>query len=249
MTEPTPYLSDWWRWWSNPLINMHPSQRQALPFTEVQLEELNYLMFLELRSILSLSDKPDNHLEEQPQLRSFGLGNLNQLSAETIKIAVLGLDSKILHANAQQWKKNYGIESAEDVRSIIQMWNQIPHKLKAWQESLLLEINATPEAALDLQKRALLVLGAYVMSFYPDFYTRWALTLPLDIALTLKSIDPIPQECKHAMNDWLEASLNALHQQVLARYPSEDLDVDVEEDDKELEALSELIDLERFDDA
>lgn len=249
MTEPTHYLSDWWRWWSNPLVNMHPSQRETLACTEIQLKELNYLTLLELRSILSLPDKPDSHLDQQPQLRSLALGSFDELPAETIKIAALSLDARILHSNAQQWERNHGIQSADDVRSVIQVWNQIPHKLKPWQESLILTLSAVPDENFDFKKRGLLVLGAYVMSFYPDFYVRWALTLPYEITLFLQSTDPVPQECKPTMDNWLESPLNALHQQVLARYPSEDFDVDIEGNEDEQEALSELFDLEGFDDA
>lgn len=249
MTEPTYYLSDWWRWWSNPLINMHPSQQGFFACTQNQREELTYLSFLELRSILSLSDKPDRHLEEQHQLRSLALATFDELPAEAMKIAALSLSAGILQNNAQQWEKNYGIQSADEVRTIIQLWNQIPHKLKPWQDSLLLTLGATPDTSLNFQKRVLLVLGAYIMSFYADFYKRWALTLPYEITLTLQSIDPIPQECKSSMESWLESPLNTLHQQVLSRYPSEDLEMDIEESESEQEALSELLDLQEFDDA
>lgn len=249
MTEPTPYLSDWWRWWSNPLINIHPSQQKVAVSAQNLPEQPSHLLFLELRSSLSLTDKPDENLEEQHRLRSLALGNFDGLTSETMRIAALSLDSRILQTNAQQWESNYGIRSAHEVRSIIQFWNQIPHKIKPWQDSLTFTLANEPISNLDIPARASLVLGAYVMSFYPDFYKRWALTLPYDITRTLRSIDPVPQEYKSEIDHWLESPLNSLHERVLARYPSEEFEIDLEESESEANALNELIDIPEFNDA
>lgn len=250
MTESINYLSGWWRWWSNPLINIHSTQRDMMPYAKAQLEDLDFLQFLELRSILSVADKPDRALDEQIEIRSMALATPEEVSALNMKAAVLSLDSAILQTNAHTWERIYGVKSADEARSIIQLWNQIPYTLKSWQESLIINLNASKQETYDLQERATLVLGAYLTSYYPDFFKRWSLTAPYRITLLLKSIDLFPDDCKPAIDNWLIPLITELHKTVLLRFPENTPELpEYEEDLQEQEALAQLASLEDFDNA
>lgn len=247
--ESIKYLSDWWRWWGNPLNNIHPTQQDMLPYAKGQLQQLDYLLFLELRSILSLPDKPDRALDNNPEIRSLSLATDTEMEIIQMKSAVLSLEPSILQANAQHWSEVYGVQAPEDVRATIQLWNQIPYKLKPWQESLILNLSTTAQNIFDLKDRALMVLGAYLMSFYPDFFKRWSMTIPYAITLILKSTDPIPEDCKTTMDNWLKPALDKLHRQVVSRYPQETVELPTDGDEEEDQALAQLHNLEEFDDA
>lgn len=249
MTESINYLSDWWRWWSNPLINMHSSHQTALPFQKEQLKELDFLMFLQLRSILSLSDKPDPLLDEHAEIRSMALATTEEREGLFMKAAVMSFEASILQTNAHNWEKNYGVSSADDVRKIIQLWNQIPYKLKPWQESMILTLQSSSPRNFGVPERAQLILGAYLMSFFPDFFKRWSLSIPYEVTLVLKSIDLLPEDCKSTIDSWLQPAFAGLHQQVLERFPSQTAELPIDEDSLEQDVIGQLHSLEGFDDA
>lgn len=240
MSEPLMYLHDWWRWWGNPLIGIHESQLVNLPYPLEKLRAADHLLFLEMRSLLNLPELPDHYMVERPQLRSVALGNISQTGATFGKLATLSLNNSILQANAQKWIEHYGVKSPEEIRQVIQWQKEIPYALKPWRESLLITLNQGDSYSMHMESRALLSLGAYLMSFYPNFYTRWCLMAPFEVTLILKSCDPIPEEVQASFENWIEPMLNGLHESILSTYPSDDietLDLDDTESDDSLETL------------
>ena len=189
MNDPLNYLHDWWRWWGNPLAGIHDSQMIHLPYATEKLKEPNYLLFLELRSTLTLPDTPDPYLVERAQLRSLALASQKEICEVFTQAATLSLGPNILQASAQKWNQHYGVDSPDQVRQIIQWRNEIPHALKAWRESLLITLDQGDSYSMHMHSRALLSVGAYLQSFYPGFYKRFQLTLPYEIMLILKSVD------------------------------------------------------------
>lgn len=240
MSDPLSYLHDWWRWWGNPLEGIHDTQLLHLPYARDQLKNMSYLLFLELRSTLTLPDVPDRGLEGQPELRSLALSSHELLGNLFPQVATLSLGNSILQASAQKWEQHYGVASAEQVRQIIQWRQEVPHALKPWRESLLITLDQGDAYSMHMQNRTLLGLGAYVQSFFPAFYKRWALTLPYETTLVLRSVDPIPEEAQSSFQGWLAPMLSELHRQVLASHPSEDIDpIEIDSPD-EAAALAEL---------
>lgn len=249
MSESIKYLSDWWRWWSNPLINIHQSHIEMLPYAKKQLEELDYLFFLELRSILSVPDKPDRNLQNQNWLRSFALAEPDELQTLKKYYAVLTLDAGILQTNAQNWNERYGVRSPEEVRELIQLWNQIPFKLKSWQESLILNLSASAQHKFSIDERYMIAMGAYLLNSHPNFFKRWSLTIPYSTGLIIKSIEALPEESIGSMHEWLANIPAEIHKSVATRYPISSEEMPFEESQTETDALSALENLESFDDA
>lgn len=240
MKEPAPYLHDWWRWWGNPLINIHESQLIHLPYAREQLKDIDYLHFLEIRSTIGLPDLPDRHLVERNQIRSLAISNPEKIGAVFNQVGVLSLGPSILHASAQKWEQHYGVSSPDQVREIIKWRNEIPHGLKPWRESLLITLDQGDAYSMKMPTRALLGLGAYLQSFYPEFYKRFELTLSYEITLILKSVDPIPQEAQSICEVWFEPMLNEIHKQTLADYPDDEIETFEMIDDEEVKALDNL---------
>jgi len=233
MSEPISYLHNWWRWWGNPLAGIHDTQLLHLPYAREQLKNMSYLLFLELRSALTLPDVPDRCLVSQAELRSLALCSHQQLGELFPQVATLSLGNSILQASAQKWEQHYGVDSAERVRQIIQWRQDIPHAIKPWRESLLITLDQGDAYSMHMQNRTLLGLGAYVQSCFPDFYKRWALTLPYEITLILRSIDPIPEDAQASFQNWLAPMLSELHKLVLASYPNEEIDpIDIDDPDE-----------------
>lgn len=243
------YLSDWWRWWSNPLINMHNSHIQQLPYAQKQLEEIDYLFFLELRSILSMPDKPDRNLRSNQWLLSLALASEEDLQHLKKLYAVLTFEPAILQLNAHAWSDRYAIRSSEEVRDIIQLWNQIPHKIKSWQESLISNLNVLPNSKFSLDERFMIALGAHLLNFHPNYFKRWSLTIPYNIALVIKSVEALPEASLESLNEWLGKTQTDIHQTVLNRYPNRDVDYPFEASESETAAISALENLEDFSDA
>ncbi|WP_370263616.1 hypothetical protein [Limnobacter sp.] len=240
MNDSSNYLQDWWRWWGNPLVSIHSSQVIHLPYATELLKQPSYLLFLELRGSLALPDTPDAYLIERPQLRSLALAEQEEISETFVQAATLSLGPNILQASAQKWSQHFGVDSPEQVRQIIQWRHEIPHALKAWRESLLITLNQGDSYNMHMHTRALLCVGAYLQSFYPNFYKRFQLTLPFEITLILKSVDLIPQEAQASCESWFEPMLVALHERVLLRYPSDDIEPFDLQEDEETETLAKL---------
>ncbi|HEX4844513.1 MAG TPA: hypothetical protein VFV57_12640 [Limnobacter sp.] len=249
MAESLTYLSDWWRWWSNPLQGMHASHRAMLPYTEAQMEQLDHLMFLELRGLLNLHDVPDQALLDHPALRSLALAEQVHCKTLYTAAAALCMDASILQTNAQTWKLTYGLEHTDEVRALVQMWGQIPLSLKPLQGTLSTRLAQQEQALLSLEQRAQLALGIHLRSRCPHFYRRWALGVPNGLVCLIDAHEKPGEDAQQALGDWLEAGIAQVHQAVTAKYPVHPIDVPIEADADEQAALDGLMRLEEFDDA
>lgn len=205
----------WWAWWSNPLRGMHEDHKVALPLTNAQLSCLDYFQLIQVRSVLGLPDTPDEQLTSKLELRSLALASLEQVSTYLMPISVWSLDSSILHARAQDWEAYYGVTAPEQIREMVVLRNDIPRELFVWHDGFAAQLKQLMPRAVQLKERALISLGVYLKSFYPDFYARWMFTLPIELSNLLEKLDCIPMDYFEQVDQLVHSNIQQLCKEVL----------------------------------
>lgn len=213
----------WWAWWSNPLRGMHEDHKFCLPLTNAQLSTLDYFQLIQVRSVLGLPDTPDEQLSSKLELRCLALARLSQVSAHFLPLAVWSLDSSILHARAQDWEAYYGVTSPEQIREMVVLRNDLPRELYVWHDGFSAQLKQLMPRAIPLQERALLGLGIYLKSFYPAYYARWMLVLPIELTNTLGKMEGIPLDYFDCIDQLTNSSILGLCNEVLKGFQPGDL--------------------------
>jgi hypothetical protein len=219
------FASQWWVWWSNPLIGIHPEQKVKLGLAPSASNDLDYFQLLQLRSSLSLADIPEEGMLQKPDLCYLALANSSQLEAHFISLAVWSLDSGILHARAQDWEANYGVTSPQTIREIIESRKEISSQLYVWHDSFAGQLRMLHSQALHVSYRSLLGLGIYLKSFTPQFYERWVLTQSATIQRVIGQLDPIPVDSQESADQWITPCLKNLIQEIQQAFPADDLEM------------------------
>ncbi len=239
MTESTRFGAQWWAWWSNPIRSMHPENQAVLPLTAMQIQKMDYFQLLQLRSVLALPDMPDTNLEAKPELRSLALASREQIETCFMKWAVWGMDSSILHARAQDWQANYGVTSPDTIREIVTLRNEMPREIYVWHDTFANQLKTLNSKAILISDRTLLSVAIYLKSFFPGFYLRWKLTVPLEISTLTAKLESIPLELWDHMELLTAKDISALHAQVYQPFADEDF---------EMPGLGDMPELEEFQD-
>lgn len=210
----------WWKWWSNPLTNIHPSHKDRIPFaigkdTEKPLE---YYQLLQIRSLLELEDLPGPTLETQPELVALAAAPVESVEKHMHKLCVLTMDNMVIHLRPQEWESRFGITSAEAIRLTIEQYRSIPPTLSKWQFATAIAINQHENLVLKAPARAILGLGIILKSFFPQFYKRWVLTTDQQTTKLLNQIDPIEESAWTEIIEWIGADLKALYEETAKEY-------------------------------
>lgn len=228
--------TQWWSWWSNPLIGIHPDHRLGLDFNLLNTNKIGYFHLLELRSLLGLSDLPDEQILARAELRTLALSQLEIRQPNLYKFSLLTLDSAILHARPQDWEAHFDVKSPELIREIIGLRNEFPEPLLQIQSKTSRHIAQSLKSHMSIGQRADLGLGIYLQSFFPKFFARWKLTQSNELNLLLKHSENIPEELWDSTNRWIENELQSLHSSVVSTFEVEEIDVGFSDEDlKQLE--------------
>jgi hypothetical protein len=225
----------WWKWWSNPLIHIHPNHRDRIPFNIGKDSEkpLEYYQLLQIRSLLELEDLPGPTLETQPELVALAAAPVESVEKHLHKLCVLTMDNMVIHLRPQEWESKFGIASAETIREIIEQYRSIPATLSKWQFSTAVNINQNENLVLKAPARTILGLGIILKSFFPQFYKRWVLTTDQQTTKLLNQIDPIEESAWNEIIEWIGADLKALYEETARQYVEPDISMteDFEDDD------------------
>ncbi|WP_334118557.1 hypothetical protein [Limnobacter sp.] len=220
MSIPEPMQVVWWKWWSNPLINIHADQLERLPF-ETNRETnkaLDYFQLLQTRSILELDDIPEPSLQDKPELISISLADSATVERHLLKLATLTMDTSIIHARPQEWNSKFGISSPEEIRQIIEHYRSIPYRLSKWQFSVASLVNHNDNMMLPTHTRTQLGLGLVIKSFFPSFFQRWSITSSRSVTSLIKQIDPLEEGLWNETIGWIDAELAALFEETANQY-------------------------------
>lgn len=239
MIEELTLATQWWSWWSNPLIDIHPDHRLGLDFKLLNTNKIGYFHLLELRSLMGLSDLPDEQILARSELRSLALSQPEVRQSNLYKFSLLTLDSAILHARPQDWEINFDVRSPELIREIIGMRNEFPEPLLQIQSKTSRHIAQSLKNKMSIGQRADLGLGIYLQSFYPKFFSRWKITQSKEFNALLKHSENIPEELWDTTNRWIENELQSVHNSVLSTFEIQDIETGFSEEDLKL--------LEEFD--
>jgi hypothetical protein len=236
------YASHWWAWWSNPVNQIHEDHKNTLPLTNDQLENIDYVHLLQIRSTLSLSDLPDELLETRMELRSLALATPAQFDQHLVRFALFTLDSSILHARPQDWESSFGVTSPELIREIITLKNDLPTELIQWQEGVARYLTNSLKKQLLIQERARVGFAIYLRSFFPRMYSRWLLTQSNEILEWANALETIPTDLWDVIDNWSSPSLVALHTEIYATFEIPTFEMPMGDDfDSEMFNLDEMM--------
>lgn len=221
-------------------MNVHPTQSAAINLPGTPGPTMDFLRFVELRSVLDLAELPDDAAAEQPWLLSLAIAGTEELDNTQIYFALLSMDSSILRLNGQDWERNYQVKTADEIRRIIQLWNEVPASVKSWTSSFLRQLNPNEAGSMDLIKRAQLGIAVYLFSYYPNIFKRWVLTVPYEIALQMKITDPLPIDIQSTVERWLNPPLLALLQNLEDKQSSNIPELELDDEEGTTKALNTL---------
>ncbi|MCR2747242.1 hypothetical protein [Limnobacter parvus] len=226
--------TQWWAWWSNPLVNVHDEQLAVLPVITQKTQKLDYFKLFELRSVLALPDMPDDSLDTKLQLRALALASRSQLESHFLKLAVWGMDTSILHARAQDWQSNYGITSPDHIREIVTLRNEMPGEIYVWHDTFASQLKMLNSQPVLVGDRALLSLAIYLKSFFPLLYARWKLTVPLAISELASKLESIPLDLWETIDSLTSFAIESLHHEIFEPFKADSMEM------PDLEGLDEL---------
>jgi hypothetical protein len=226
MSMPETLKMVWWKWWSNPLINIHPEHLERIPFAQNKDKPMEYYQLLQIRNILELEDLPGPTLDTKPELIALATATAEQLGKHLFKLCVLSMDTMIIHARPQEWESKFGITSADTIRQTIELYRSIPTRLSKWQFSAATLINQDDNRVLNAQDRAQIGLGLILKSFFPAFYKRWAITTAHPIYRLINQIDPLEESTWNEIIEWINPELNALYEEIASDYQEPDMQIE-----------------------
>jgi|GEM_PF-3932017 len=228
MNIPEPMQMLWWKWWSNPLINIHAEQLERIPFeTNHRTGKIqDYFQLLQTRSILELDDIPEPSLQDKPELVCISLGNTATIEKHLLKLATLTMDTSIIHARPQEWNSKFGVSSPEEIRQIIEHYRSIPYRLAKWQFSVASLVNQNDNEILTIHTRTLLGLGLVIKSFFPSLFKRWSVTSSRSITSLIKQIDPLEEGLWNETIGWIDTELAALFEETADQYREPALEIE-----------------------
>lgn len=217
--------TQWWVWWSNPLIGIHPEQKLRLEIAPSVLSDIDYFQLLQLRSSLGLADVPEEGVLQKSDLRYLALASSIQLEAHFTSLAVWSMDSGILHARAQDWEASYGVTSQQTIREIIESRKDISNQLYVWHDGFVSQLRMLHSQPMHVNYRSILGLGIYLKSFTPLFYERWVLTQPTSTQRVIGQLDPIPANSQESAEQWINPCLKNLMTAIQQDFPADDLEM------------------------
>lgn len=217
----------WWKWWSNPLTNIHPNHLDRIPFnTNRQSEKpLEYFQLLQIRNILELDELPGATLETQPELVALAATPEEEVAKHLHKLSVLTMDTMVIHARPQEWESKFGITSPETIRQTIEKYRSIPAQLSKWQFATATIVNHDENMIIKAPARAILGLGILLKSFFPQFYKRWVITTDQRTTKLLHQIDPIEESAWNEIIEWIGTDLRTLYEDTARLYVEPDLSI------------------------
>lgn len=226
MSIPDALKMQWWKWWSNPTINLHADHLNRVPFSIHPDKPIEYFQLLQIRNILELEELPGPTLETQTQLVALAVASNEQVTQHLQKLCVLTMDNMVIHARPQEWDSKFGIISADAIRQTIEWYRSIPTTISKWQFNAATIINQDENVVLTAKTRAMIGLGIILKSFFPQFYKRWLITTERSVTKTLATIDPIEESAWNEIIEWMGADLQALYDEVAPKFQEETLNID-----------------------
>lgn len=228
----------WWSWWSNPITGLHDTNRSAmlsaLPMSQARPD---FLRLLEMRSILNLPELPDSTLVDRPWLRCLALASVDDCLNHLRPLAALLLDANILRLKSVEWLEQLGVGTPEEIRDIIQMWNEAPSDVKHWSNSFLRTRTPLELKAWTLSHRVQVGLAVYLKSYYPLLCRRWLLTQPHETSLVLSVIEPLLDSHRERIEQWITPHLQRLAASIEPHFIEEIPELSLEGEDPFEEGL------------
>lgn len=228
------YETQWWAWWSNPVVGLHEEKMTRISVPRSLFGSLNYFQLIQVRSTLGLDDLPDELLTQCLELRSLALANTADHQDVLLKLALLTMDSTVLHCNAQDWETQYGVTSADQIRRIVVLKNEFPRELLQWQEINAHRLRADSAQDIHLDARIQLGLALFLKSFFPRFFKRWELTQSNQIGVWTSNLELLPEDRWETLHEWCKEMFTSFHSSVYSAFELPDLDFD----DSDLRGLS-----------
>lgn len=226
MSRPLSMQIAWWRWWSNPLVGLHPENMANLPFLPKADKPIDYFQLLHTRSIFELSDIPDNNLEAKPEFMSIALADPSVLERYLIKLSAFTMGHNIINVRPPEWESHYGIATPELIRQMIEHYRSIPPRLSKWQAQIAYTITQTTHGSFPVRDRMMLAIGVLLKSFYPAFSKRWIITQSTQTARLLETLDPLEEGLAADAMDWMNNELAKLHEHISADFEEADIELD-----------------------
>ncbi|HEX4878579.1 MAG TPA: hypothetical protein VFV39_01935 [Limnobacter sp.] len=226
----------WWKWWGNPMLGIHADHVSSLPFVDIAsaADITDYFKLIQVRSHFELPDVPDQAATSNHSILAATLARPDQISAHLTNLAVLTLSSGIIHARPAEWQAKYGVESADEIRKIIEHFRAIPQALSTWHHCA--PAHLPEESNFGLEQRAVLGLGVFLRTFFPSIYQRWALTQSYDLLKAVKQLEPFRDIHWNEIMAWLEAGFTSLSDEITAAYQ----EAKIELNENEIEEFTPL---------
>lgn len=206
----------WWVWWSNPETGIHPDWKDELQNDPYLDQSDNILALIQKRSMLGLSDVPDEQFANHPWAMALVLAPEELRLSCTVKFGVLTLDNSVLHARPHDWKSQFNVDTAENIRTLIQLKNDIPHPVSRWQDQVANLIANNTSDSLWITERQKIGLGVYLRSRLPQLWKRWTLTESRMIKQWVERLPLLDEHQLEALETWIADDITPLTETVLA---------------------------------
>jgi hypothetical protein len=216
----------WWKWWGNPLQGIHPDHISSLPFVGIasSADLTDYFKLIQVRSHFELPEVPDQAATSNPTILAATMARPDQVREHLTNLAVLTLSAGIIHARPAEWQAKYGVESADDIRKIIEHFRAIPQALSSWHHCAPAYL--PEDSSFGLEDRASLGLGVFLRTFFPSIYLRWALTQSYDLLKAIRQLEQFREIHWNEIMAWLEPGFNSISDEITAGYQEARIELD-----------------------
>lgn len=232
MSMPTTLQIEWWRWWSNPLIQLNDDHHHRMPYPPDQSQKLSvdYFQLLQTRSVFELEDQPDQELLQFPEYIAVSVTSIEQQQQHLLKLSALTLDTTIIHSRPQEWEQKFNVKSADDIRKIIEHYRSIPPRLHRWQFQSASLVNQNDNLIIPIQIRLKIGLGMVLKGFFPSFFKRWSLNVSDHVLRFVNMTEPMEQSMWNEVHEWMGKEMKALFEEVCQQHGESDIDIELDTD-------------------